>query len=63
MICIRPIAPLADRARTSPTLSTCITARIHDAGMPNRCEASATKAAKGSVAAALPSGFAATGSA
>ena len=45
MICIRPMAPLGDRARTSPKLSTCMTARIHDAGMPNRCDASATMAA------------------
>jgi hypothetical protein len=48
MICIRPIAPLGDRARTSPKLSTCITARIHDTGMLKRCDASATMAAIGS---------------
>ena len=50
MICIRPIAPLGDTARTSPPLSTCITARIHDAGMPDRSAASVTDAAKGSEA-------------
>src|SRR5574338_462897 len=44
MICIRPIAPLGEIARTSPKLSACMTARIHAAGMPKRREASATTA-------------------
>src|SRR5664279_5680194 len=50
MICISPIAPLGDRACTSPALSTRITARIQDAGTPNRCDASAMGAANGSAA-------------
>jgi hypothetical protein len=44
MICIRPIAPLGDTARTWPPLSTCIAARIHSTGTWNRCDASAMKA-------------------
>ena len=36
MICIRPMAPLGEIARTSPKLSARITARIQVAGMPNR---------------------------
>src|ERR1700722_14220930 len=50
MICISPIAPLGDRARTSPTLSTCITARIHEVGTSKRRDASSMKAAKRSIA-------------
>src|SRR5882724_1010687 len=50
MICISPIAPLGDRACTSPALSTRITARIQDAGTPNRCDASAMNAANGAAA-------------
>lgn len=46
MICIKPIAPFGDIACTSPKLSARITARIHVVGMPKRCEASATNAAK-----------------
>jgi hypothetical protein len=41
MICIKPIAPADDTARTSPALSTRMTARIHDAGMLKRRAASA----------------------
>ena len=48
MICIRPIAPFGETARTFPPLSARMTARIHDAEMPNRCEASATYSQKGS---------------
>jgi hypothetical protein len=42
------MAPFGDTDRTSPVLSSRITARIHDAGMPKCCDASDTKAAKGS---------------
>jgi opine dehydrogenase len=63
MICIRPMAPLGDRARTSPKLSTCTTTRIHDAGMPKRRKASAMTAAIGSAAVATLRCPAETGSA
>ena len=63
MICIRPMAPFGEMARTSPKLSACITARIHAAGMPKRCEASATKAANRVRAAAITTGRAVAGSA
>lgn len=43
MICINPIAPFGDRARTSPALSTVITARIQCAGMAKRREASSMR--------------------
>jgi hypothetical protein len=46
MICIRPIAPLDDRARCFALLSTCIIARIQCSGTPKRLDASVTKAAK-----------------
>src|SRR5229473_8434914 len=48
MICISPIAPFGDTAFAWPRLSTRITARIQLSGMPNRCDASAISAAKGS---------------
>src|ERR1700682_1964259 len=47
MICIRPIAPLDDRARCFAPLSTCSTARIQCSGTPKRFDASVTNAAKG----------------
>src|SRR5450631_1190111 len=47
MICIKPMAPLDDRARCFALLSTCITARIQCSGTPKRLDASVTKAAKG----------------
>src|SRR5216684_8842638 len=47
MICIRPMAPLDDRARCFALLSTCITARIQCFGTPKRLDASVTNAAKG----------------
>src|SRR5882724_5333748 len=47
MICIRPMAPLDDRARWFAPLSTCITARIQCSGTAKRLDASLTKAAKG----------------
>src|SRR5579872_2874068 len=56
MICMSPIAPLGETACASPALSARITARIHDAGTPKRREASAMKAAKGSVAGVPASG-------
>src|SRR5882757_490416 len=43
MICIKPMAPLGDRASGSPRLSARMTARIQDGGIENRREASATK--------------------
>ena len=46
MICIRPRAPLGDMARSSPPLSTCMTARIQCAGIANRRDASAIKIAR-----------------
>ena len=49
MICIRPMAPLGEIARTSPKLSARITTRIQVAGIPKRWAASATNAAKRSV--------------
>jgi hypothetical protein len=48
MICIRPIAPLGDRAVLSPVLSTAMTARIQRSGMAKRVAASAMCAAHGS---------------
>jgi hypothetical protein len=47
MICIRPMAPLDDRARCFASLSTCSTARIQCSGTPKRFDASVTNAAKG----------------
>src|SRR4051812_36250293 len=47
MICIRPVAPLDDRARCFALLSTCITARIQCSGTLKRLDASVTNAAKG----------------
>src|ERR1035438_10047800 len=47
MICIRPMAPLDDRARCFALLSTCITARIQCSGTLKRLDASVTKAEKG----------------
>ena len=49
MICIRPIAPFRDCARTSPALSTRITDRIQCSGTAKRLDASVTNAAKGSI--------------
>jgi hypothetical protein len=49
MICMRPIAPFDDLARTSPALSTLKTERIHCTGTPKRREASSMKSAKGSL--------------
>jgi hypothetical protein len=46
MICINPIAPVRDRARKSPALSTRMTDRIQCSGMAKRLEASVIKAAK-----------------
>src|SRR5271168_491283 len=46
MICISPIAPFGETSRTLPSLSARITARIHDAGTPKRCAASAMYSAK-----------------
>src|SRR5579885_1953887 len=46
MICMRPIAPFGEMARTSPKLSACMTARIQAAGMPKRREASTMNAAR-----------------
>lgn len=43
MICINPIAPFGDLARTSPALSTVMTARIQCAGTPKRREASSIR--------------------
>src|ERR1700722_11088794 len=48
MICISPIAPFRDLARTWPALSTRITDRIQRSGTANRVDASVTKAANGS---------------
>src|SRR3546814_641795 len=48
MICINPIAPAWETARTSPALSARITAHIHACGMPNRRDASATWRVTGS---------------
>src|ERR1700741_4977268 len=45
MIRIKPIAPFGEIASRSPALSERITARNHDAGMSNRCDASAIDAA------------------
>jgi hypothetical protein len=45
MICVNPIALLGETACASPALSTCIIARIQDAGMLHRCDASAMNAA------------------
>src|ERR1700675_4315441 len=47
MICIRPIAPLDDRARCFAPLSMCSTARIQCSGTLKRLDASVTNAAKG----------------
>jgi len=63
MICISPIAPFGETARTSPALSIRITARIQFAGMLNRCEASATKAVKGRAERGLAAPVIETGSA
>src|ERR1700730_6711690 len=63
MICIKPMAPLGDRARTSPRLSARMTARIQDDGTKNRRDASATKPANGSAVTATLSGFVTLGSA
>src|ERR1700730_326868 len=57
MICIKPMAPLDDRARGSPKLSTRITARIQDGGIENRRDASATKSPIRSAATARPLEF------
>src|SRR3982074_1937592 len=57
MICIKPMAPLGDRARGSPRLSTRMTARIQDGGIENRREASATKCPIRSAATATPVEF------
>src|SRR5690348_5994508 len=54
MICIRPMAPLGERARGSPRLSTRMTARIQDGGIENRRAASATKSPMRSAATATP---------
>jgi hypothetical protein len=43
MICINPIAPFGDLARTSPALSTVITARIQCTGTAKRREASSIR--------------------
>jgi hypothetical protein len=40
-ICIKPIAPLRDTARTSPALSASMTAHIQAMGTPKRRAASA----------------------
>jgi hypothetical protein len=48
MICISPIAPFRDSARTSPALSTRITDRIQGSGTAKRLDASVIRAAKGS---------------
>jgi hypothetical protein len=48
MICINPRAPFGDMARPSPALSSCMTARIHCAGIANRRDASVMKDAKDS---------------
>jgi predicted phosphoribosyltransferase len=50
MICVNPIALLGETACASPALSTCIIARIQDAGMLHRCDASAMNAANESPA-------------
>src|SRR5579872_2364948 len=47
MICIKPMAPLDERARGLAPLSTCITARIQCSGTPKRRDASVTNAVKG----------------
>jgi hypothetical protein len=47
MICIKPMAPLDDRARCFAPLSTRSTARIQCSGTPKRFDASVTNAAKG----------------
>jgi hypothetical protein len=47
MICIRPIAPLDDRARYFASLSTCSTARIQCSGTLKRLDASVTNSARG----------------
>src|SRR5882672_671701 len=44
MICINPIAPFDDLARTSPALSTVMTARIQRSGTSKRREASSIRA-------------------
>src|SRR5260370_10197307 len=62
MICIEPMAPLGDNARTSWTLCARITARIQDAGIANRCDASATMPAIRSVVTTTPLGFVPIGS-
>src|SRR5260221_14294815 len=54
MICMRPIAPFDDLARTSPALSTLKTERIHCTGTLKRREASSMKSAKGSLVRELP---------
>ena len=53
MICIGPRAPFGDMARSSPALSSCMTARIQCAGIANRRDASAIKIAKDSIRDAL----------
>lgn len=45
MICINPIAPFGDLARTSPTLSRRITELTQRTGTANRREASTMKGA------------------
>lgn len=63
MICISPMAPFGDLARTSPALSTPMTVRIQRSGTPKRREACSTKSANGSPVAYLAGGFAGCGSA
>src|SRR5215207_2540308 len=57
MICIKPMAPLGDRARGLLRLSTRMTARIQDGEIENRREASATKSPIRSAATATPLAF------
>jgi len=63
MICINPMAPCGETAPSSPPLSAVNTALIQGAGTPNRCAASWTKLAKGSMTGVLLDCVATTGSA
>src|ERR1700750_1044866 len=54
MTCIRPTAPFGDGALGLPSLSTRMTARIHDAGTEKRLAASSMKDCHGTAVPAAP---------
>src|SRR5258708_3151803 len=56
LICISPTAPFEETALTLPPLSTCITARIHAAGIAKRSAAAATNCDHGSSGPAMCAG-------